>query len=234
MKACPACGQKVGVDKLKAHIKRVHPREKVQVLLDKNEREEAKKAKAPYKPPASSRGKWLLPVSLLLIVIIILAWVYWPRASGPPVGGEAWGFTLPEATSTPPGKLWNLGQHVSEGKPILLEFMHPQCPSCQEFSPTLATVYNAYGSRIQMVSIVIYFDGHNWNRPSASIALDFAQSHSTPWTYLYDTDSNTVRDLYHIMYMPTVYIIGTDGNIAKKFEGAPTLADLEAAIRQVL
>lgn len=234
MKTCPVCKQKVGVDKLERHVKRVHPREKVEIQLNDEERKEARIARSAYRPPTSRRGKRLIPFSLLMLIIVILAWVYWPHASGPKVGAEAWGFTLPEATSTPPGEMWNLGAHVAEGKPILLEFMHPECGGCQNFAPTLDRLSTDYGDQIQMVSIVIYFEGHGWNKPSISTALGFVRDYNTHWTFLVDKDNNEVRDLYNIRYTPTICIVGTDGRFAWTYEGPCDYSTLEGGVKKVL
>jgi len=230
MKACPVCGQKVGIDKLEAHVKKVHPKEKVDIQLDQEEQREVKEAKRAYKPSARPRGRWIVIIAAIVVVVVILALVLIPRGLG--VGDSPPDFTLTDNASR---QDWNLDIHLRDAKPILLEFFHPQCSACigEVQTPTspLRVLYGDYGASVEFVSIAITLEAEGFtNPPTFDMVNSFISQYPTPWTYLVETSGTTVRNQYQVTATPTFYLIGTDGKIAYKNTGAGDLAGLRSAI----
>jgi len=208
MKACPVCGQNVGLDKLESHVKKVHPKENVDIQLDEKEQKEMKAAKKVYKPSSAPSGRWLVLVAAIVVIIIVLAFVFFPQGGRVPSD-----FTLTPSDSVEP---WNLKSHIGS-KPILLEFMHPDCHVCKDevdvSSPGhpaygLDELYQGYSTRVEIISIAIVLDNPTFrNPPTAQMMNDFRQQYDTWWTYLVDSGTS-VRDAYGITGTPTFFLIG--------------------------
>jgi len=230
MKACPVCGQKVGIDKLESHVKKVHPKEKVDIDLDEEEQKEVKEAKKAYKPSARPRGRWIVIIAAIVVVVVVLALVLIPR--GLKVGDSPPDFTL---TDNATRLDWHLDNHLADAKPILLEFFHPQCSACisevQTSSSPLKVLYNDYATTVEFVSIAITLEAEGFTNPPTFDAVNtYITQYSTPWTYLVETSGTAVRDLYQVTATPTFYLIGTDGKIAYIHVGAGDLVELRNAI----
>jgi len=230
MKPCPVCGQKVGIDKLESHVKKVHPREKVDIQLDEQEQLEVKQTQKTYKPSARPQGRWIVLIAVIVVVVVVVAFVLIPR--GLRVGDTPPDFKLTENISR---QDWNLDIHILDRKPILLEFFHPQCSACitevQTDTSPLRKLYSDYGASVEFVSIAISLEASGFtNPPTFDMVNQFISQHSTPWTYLVETSGTTVRDQYQVTATPTFYLIGTDGKIACIHVGSGDLADVRGAI----
>ncbi len=209
MKACPVCGQNVSLDKLEMHVRKVHPREKVDIQLDEEEKKEVVEAKKAYKPSTSSRGKWVILVAAIMVVVVVLALVLWP-STGLSVGSNPPDYTLPDTYQTP----WNLESHKRDGKPILIEFMHPDCPACKAATPVLVALFQNYSSEVEFVTIAITLEVEDFrNPPTYQMAIDFMMQHGTDWTYLVETSGTQVRDLYKVTSTPTFYLVNKNGRL---------------------
>ena len=225
MKACPVCGQNVSLDKLEMHVKKVHPREKVDIQLDEEEKKEVVEAKKAYKPSGAPRGKWIILVAAIVIIVVVIAFVVLPNTTL--TGKDAPDFTLPDTSGT----LWNLESHKRVGEPILLEFMHPDCGACKAAAPTVLALYNNYSS-LEFVTIAIKLEVEGFrNPPDASMVNDFKAQHPTPGTFLYEGGgSTTVRDLYKVTSTPTFYLLDKQGKIVYTQIGTRDYATMRDAI----
>jgi len=237
MKACPVCGQKVGLDKLAAHVRKVHPREKVDIEFDEEEQKEIKEAKKAYKPSTAPKGKWLILIAAIVVVIMVLAFVFMPQG-----GREPSDFTLTPSDGAEP---WNLKSHI-DSKPILLEFMHPDCHFCKlevdvsdpnHPSYGLTELYNEYATRIELISIAIVLESTGFrNPPTAQMMNEFKTQYDTQWTYLVDSGTS-VRDLYGVKGTPAFFLIGklsTGGKIIYSQESGGALFTLKGEIDKEL
>jgi len=226
MKACPVCGQNVSLDKLEMHVKKVHPREKVDIQLDEEEKKEVVEAKKAYKPSGAPGGKWIILVAAIVIVVVVIAFVVLPNTTL--TGKDAPDFTLPDTAGVP----WNLESHKRVGEPILLEFMHPDCGACKSVAPTVLALYDNYGSKLEFVTIAIKLEVEGYrNPPDASMVSTFKTQHGTPWTYLYEGGgSTTVRDRYEVTATPTFYLLDKQGKIVYTQVGTRDYATMRDAI----
>ncbi len=228
MKACPVCGQKVGIEKLEAHVKKVHPREKVEIDFDDEEEKEVRDAKKAYKPGVRPQGKWIVLGAVIVVIVIVLAMVFIPRGLGP--GDVPPDFTLRDTNSIS----WNLDAHKT-GKPILLEFMHPDCGACKTMVSILYQFWQSYQADLEIITIAVTLQASGFrNPPTIQMIDELKQAYGpSPWTYLLD-DSTNVRDLYGVVSTPTFYLIGGDGKIAIKHIGTWNYIQMEADISPFL
>ncbi len=110
------------------------------------------------------------------------------------------------------------------GKVVLLEFMEPWCPHCQNMAPTLENLNKAYGSQ----NVVFVSVAGPWQGATSGDTAKFIQTYGSSWTYLYDSSGTTVS-AYGVTGTPTIFIIGKNGAVITSLQGEQpydTLANL--------
>jgi len=172
--------------------------------------------------PAKKKGMKLSKAEMIAIpiIIIIVIWIGYSvtqpsipggqqsttSSSTSQGGGGAPDFTLPIV-----GSNGLTGQSLTlsslHGKYVLLEFMEPWCPHCQNIAPKLETLYNQYGANVVFVSV-----SGPWNGATAADTAKFIGTYGTSWTYLYDS-SGTIMSSYGVTATPTFFIVGKDGSL---------------------
>ena len=115
------------------------------------------------------------------------------------------------------------------GKVVLLEFMEPWCPHCQNMASVLDNLYAKYGSG----NVVFISVSGPWNGATANDAANFIHNYGSSWTYVYDS-SGIVFNNYGVNSTPAFFIIGKDGGIASTFSGEQTADTLSSALSAAL
>ncbi len=129
-------------------------------------------------------------------------------------------------TSVQPFATWDIDGHAHTleeflgRKPLLLEFMSPDCPHCQDMAPILLRLYAEYGKRIQFLTV-------GFHRDVARIQ-SFARLEKHPWPYLVGNQS--IADAYRLEGVPTFFLATKDGRIVKSQVGSTSYE----AMRQLL
>jgi thiol-disulfide isomerase/thioredoxin len=158
--------------------------------------------------------------------------------SGPPplavnIGQAAPDFTLP-ATD---GQTYSLSQF--KGKVVLLEFMAPWCPHCQEDAPIFNQVHEAYKDKnVQLLAVNATGFGHNYeNGDESPITMDdqtwFRDNFQVSYPRLFDKDVVVGRQ-YAISHFPTVFILDTNGVVVALPDNPVTFESLSAALDKAL
>jgi cytochrome c-type biogenesis protein len=124
------------------------------------------------------------------------------------------------------------GQRASlssfRGKVVLLEFMEPWCPHCQNMAPVLENLYKQFGSQnVVFISVAGPIQG-----ATSGDTARFIQTYGSSWTYLYDS-SGTTMSAYGVTATPTFFIIGKDGSILTTLQGEQSYDTLANALTQV-
>lgn len=194
------------------------------------------------KEPTSKKTHGLSRVEIIAIpiIIIIAVWALYSFTQPPPKStalqvsysstasisksAGAPDFALPAV-----GPNGLTGQTVTlssfRGKVVLLEFMEPWCPHCQNMAPVLDSLYAQYGTgNVAFISVA-----GPWNGATAGDAANFIHNYGTNWVYAYDS-SGTVFNNYGVNSTPTFYIIGKDGSVSTSMSGEQTSQTLSAAI----
>jgi len=107
------------------------------------------------------------------------------------------------------------------GDVIMLEFMEPWCPHCQNDAPMLQQLWVQY----QTKGVVFISIAGNWNGATANDVSTFIKTYHTNWTYAYDS-SGTTFTAYGITATPTFVFIGHSGNIATSHVGEMSSQDI--------
>ena len=138
--------------------------------------------------------------------------------------GLAPDFTLPVV-----GSAGETGQTLTlssfRGKVVLLEFMEPWCPHCQDESSTLVTLYSEYGKQ----NVVFISVAGPWNGATASDAASFITQYGTSWNYVYDS-SGTIFSEYGVNSTPTFFVIAPNGSVSTSFVGEQSGQALSGAL----
>ena len=174
------------------------------------------------------------------IILIIAVWAVYSVLNPGPSGGSsslsnsvttsvsqsglAPDFTLPVV-----GPNGLTGQTVTlssfRGKVVLLEFMEPWCPHCQDMAPILGGLYTQYGKG----NVVFLSVAGPWDGATANDAANFIGKYGTGWIYVYDS-SGTIFSEYGVNSTPTFYIIGTDGAVSTNLVGEQSSNTLAGAL----
>ncbi len=130
---------------------------------------------------------------------------------------------------------WNLYTHIRNAKPILLQFIHPDCSACVIATYPLVEIYNNYSPGLELISLAVTMDIPGFqNPPTMDMLIDFKTQYSTNWTYLVETSGTHVRDLYGIISVPKFLLLGKDGRITYVQIGVDSMENLIVEIEKAL
>jgi len=199
------------------------------------------KAKDSGKVAAAKKGHGLSTWEKVAIPIIIIVaiWSVYSFTQPVPTGstsltnsvttsvtqsGLAPDFSLPiVGPNGPTGQTLTLS--AFRGKVVLLEFMEPWCPHCQDESPVLSGLYSQYGKQ----NVVFISVAGPWDGATASDAASFITKYGTSWTFVYDS-SGTIFSEYGVNATPTFYIISPNGSVSASFTGEESADTLSGAL----
>jgi len=203
-KKCPVCGVSVKVENLERHVRDQHPHADVdrEHVLTEDERRTLEKAQAAGTAILTRGGRRLILISAILLAVVLVLVIANPfRGVGPAVGQFAPDFTVVTSDGN------SLRLSSLRGTPVLLEFMDPDCPACQQEAPTLVSLYANYTGSVRFVSIDV--DSVGASDTDARINA-FRSSYGASWSYALDT-THRVRSAYAVSSTPTTYVLDTAG-----------------------
>lgn len=181
-----------------------------------------------------SRGEMIVG----LVIVVFAIWAVYSFSQPPQTSttttptntipsGTAPDFTLPVVTASGLN-----GQKVSlssfRGKVVLLEFMEPWCPHCQNMAPVLESLYQQYGAQ----NVVFLSVAGPWNGATADDAAKFIRDYHSSLMYVYDS-SGTTFSAYGVTATPTFFIIGKNGQIATTYPGEVSAQTLAADLTRL-
>jgi thiol-disulfide isomerase/thioredoxin len=114
-----------------------------------------------------------------------------------------------------------------KGKVVLLEFMEPWCPHCQNMASVLADLYSQYGQQ----NVVFISVAGPWNGATGADAMSFIGKYGGSWTFVYDS-SGTIFSEYGVNSTPTFYVIAPNGSVSTSLVGEQGLSTLSSALTE--
>ena len=109
---------------------------------------------------------------------------------------------------------------VENNKYTLLDFWASWCAPCRKSVPEIEALYNKYGKKgLAVVSLSLDTDAEAWKKCVADLGMK--------WTQLCNPEggSHQVGQAYGIEYIPTILIIGRNGEIVSRGLSGKALAD---------
>jgi peroxiredoxin len=224
MKKCPVCGQAIKLENLEKHVKKVHPREKVDMDYSEKEERSLVAHKQRNKELSKPVGLWKVAV-LVIVVAALVGGVFLFTPSNPGGSGEI-------KVGTPIDDLDfevidTDGNYVKlsdlNGEVVLLDFMQSTCHFCQENTrDTLVPIYQNYNTKITMLSVSIRAADTNED------LIKFKNDYSAQWSFSLDTAG--AASMWGITGTPTSFLIDSNGVVQYKHTGVDTYARLSTEI----
>jgi len=216
MKKCPVCGVSVKVENLEKHVKRQHPKEKVELssVVAEKELRDAKEEKRPTRRHVNRKAVGLVSLVAAIIVVVVLVIAFSKTGEVQPTVGNNVGQIAPDfMLQTTDGDYVSLSSY--RGEPVLLAFIDIDGTPCQEECSILASVHIDYAASVHFFSIDV-----DMIQPTDTPQKvnDFRTAKNTPWPYALDP-SGTIVNKYSITARPCVLIIDDGGIIRSKFVG---------------
>jgi peroxiredoxin len=153
-------------------------------------------------------------------------------AAGALSNRRAPGFSLPDS---------NMKQHDPldyRGKVLLLEFMQTHCPTCKVQSGVLEQIKAKYGSKIQVLSVVVMPDTMDHvkayikdNNITSPILFDCGQMTAS---YLQITPQNPTVKFPHLFFIDAGGTIRFDFDSNDSAKGAVTVKSISAELDKLL
>lgn len=97
------------------------------------------------------------------------------------------------------------------GRPVLLRMWSPDCPHCRGEIPSVKHAYATLKDSIVFLTVAV-------DAPTEEIR-SFVQEREIPYPVLLD-EQGEISSAYRVTAIPTSYLIGPDGKIAKATTGA--------------
>lgn len=114
-----------------------------------------------------------------------------------------------------------------KGKVIILDFFATWCPPCREEIPHLVELQNVYANKgLQTVGISL-------DKTGIDSVKKFVTSYNINYPVAIAT-GKIIKDYGPIQFIPTIFVIDKNGNIAKKYVGFKAKDILEKDIKQLL
>jgi peroxiredoxin len=121
-------------------------------------------------------------------------------------GGPAPTFTLPGTK----GEQFSSSDALARG-PLLLAFFKVSCPTCQYTFPFIERLHQQFAARgVQIWSI---------SQDNAHHSLEFAREYGITFPILLDEHPYEVSQTFGIKYVPTLFLINTQGIIELMTDG---------------
>ena len=115
------------------------------------------------------------------------------------------------------------------GKPTLVGFWATWCPPCNAEAPEIQKLYDEYGDRVNFMMINATGDG----RDTAETVEKWMESNG--YTYpVYLDESNEASIATQVYYLPTMYVLDSEGNLLTAFSGTIGETSGKQLIEQLL
>jgi peroxiredoxin len=165
---------------------------------------------------ANEHGK-ILPIAVGLLVAGALAVIGW---------------RLNSTTELAPQALYNTieGQKLTteslKGKVVLVNFWATSCVTCVAEMPKLVKAHETYKARgYETVAVAMSYD-----RPD--YVVNFVKQRQLPFKVVLDGDGKLAKDFGLVKITPTSILIGTQGQILKRWVGEPDFEQLDRLVQE--
>ena len=115
-----------------------------------------------------------------------------------------------------------------QGKVVLVNFWATSCTTCVAEMPEVIATYNKYKDRgFETLAVAMSYD-------PPSYVVNFVQTRQLPFKVAIDNTGAAAKAWGDIQLTPTTFVIDKQGNIVKRYVGAPNFAELHQLIDKLL
>jgi peroxiredoxin len=115
-----------------------------------------------------------------------------------------------------------------KGKVVLVNFWATSCTTCVHEMPEVMATYEKFKSRgFETVAVAMSYD------PPAYVA-NFAETRKLPFGVAIDNTGEIAKQFGQVRLTPTTFVIDKQGNIVKRYVGAPDFAQLHTLLDTLL
>ena len=121
-----------------------------------------------------------------------------------------------------------LDSSALKGKVALVNFWATTCTSCVAEMPELIRTHQKFQPRgFETVAVAMSYDPVEW-------VLNFSRSRQLPFRVALDRNGELARSWGDVKLTPTTFLVDRQGQIVKRYVGAPDFAALHQLIEQLL
>lgn len=124
------------------------------------------------------------------------------------------------------------GQQIAmdslRGKVVVVNFWATSCTTCVKEMPEMVEIYEKYKDRgLDFVAVAMNYDPPNY-------VINFAQTRQLPFTVALDHTGQVATAFGDVKMTPTTFLIGKNGEIVKRYLGAPDFPSFHQLIEREL
>lgn len=114
------------------------------------------------------------------------------------------------------------------GKVTLVNFWATSCTTCVAEMPELVATYEKYKAQgFETVAVAMSYD-------PPSYVVNFAQTRQLPFKVAIDNTGAAAKAWGDVQLTPTTFLVDKQGQIVKRYVGAPNFAELHKLIEKLL
>ena len=115
-----------------------------------------------------------------------------------------------------------------KGKVTLVNFWATSCTTCVAEMPQIVATYDTYKDKgYDTIAVAMQYD-------PPSYVVNFAQTRKLPFKVAIDNTGKVAEAWGDVKLTPTTYIVDKQGQIVKKYVGAPNFDELHKLIEKLL
>ena len=115
-----------------------------------------------------------------------------------------------------------------KGKVTLVNFWATSCTTCVAEMPQIVATYDKYkGKGYDTLAVAMQYD-------PPSYVVNFAETRKLPFKVAIDNTGKVAQAWGDVKLTPTTYIVNKQGQIVKKYVGAPNFDELHKLIEKLL
>ncbi|QMV71461.1 TlpA family protein disulfide reductase [Comamonas piscis] len=115
-----------------------------------------------------------------------------------------------------------------KGKVTLVNFWATSCTTCVAEMPEIIKTYDKFKDRgYDTMAVAMHYD-------PPSYVVNFAESRKLPFKVAIDNTGKIAKDWGDIQLTPTTFIVNKQGQVVKRYVGAPNFDELHKLIDKLL
>ena len=115
-----------------------------------------------------------------------------------------------------------------KGKVTLVNFWATSCTTCVAEMPDIIKTYDKYKDRgYDTMAVAMHYD-------PPSYVVNFAESRKLPFKVAIDNTGQIAKDWGDIQLTPTTFVVNKQGQVVKRYVGAPNFDELHKLIDKLL